>query len=40
LACAVLALVQRPPIPDLADVVGQPDVRWGLEIAAAGGLRW
>jgi magnesium chelatase family protein len=31
------AAVQPPPIPDLADVVGQPDARWGLEVAAAGG---
>ncbi|MFL6144435.1 MAG: YifB family Mg chelatase-like AAA ATPase [Labedaea sp.] len=32
----------RPPgpgadIPDLADVVGQPEARWALEVAAAGG---
>jgi len=25
------------PPPDLADVVGQPDARWALEVAAAGG---
>ncbi|MFF0145484.1 magnesium chelatase family protein [Amycolatopsis sulphurea] len=25
------------PIPDLADVVGQPEARWALEVAAAGG---
>ncbi|OXM43620.1 YifB family Mg chelatase-like AAA ATPase [Amycolatopsis alba] len=24
-------------VPDLADVVGQPDARWALEVAAAGG---
>nr|BFF03384.1 hypothetical protein GCM10020241_50590 [Streptoalloteichus tenebrarius] len=26
-----------PPRPDLADVVGQPEARWALEVAAAGG---
>lgn len=26
-----------PELPDLADVVGQPDARWALEVAAAGG---
>lgn len=26
-----------PEIPDLADVVGQPEARWALEVAAAGG---
>ncbi|MEQ0558815.1 YifB family Mg chelatase-like AAA ATPase [Amycolatopsis sp. NEAU-NG30] len=26
-----------PPVPDLADVVGQPEARWALEVAAAGG---
>ncbi|GAB3729536.1 YifB family Mg chelatase-like AAA ATPase [Amycolatopsis oliviviridis] len=30
--------VQEPPrVPDLADVVGQPEARWALEVAAAGG---
>ncbi|SFA89962.1 magnesium chelatase family protein [Amycolatopsis marina] len=27
----------EPPVPDLADVVGQPEARWALEVAAAGG---
>ena len=26
-----------PPVDDLADVVGQPEARWALEVAAAGG---
>jgi len=26
-----------PPVPDLADVMGQRQARWGLEVAAAGG---
>lgn len=26
-----------PPAPDLGDVVGQPEARWALEVAAAGG---
>ncbi|WP_372670632.1 YifB family Mg chelatase-like AAA ATPase [Amycolatopsis kentuckyensis] len=26
-----------PSVPDLADVIGQPEARWGLEVAAAGG---
>ncbi|MBB5955546.1 magnesium chelatase family protein [Saccharothrix tamanrassetensis] len=26
-----------PPGPDLSDVVGQPEARWALEVAAAGG---
>ncbi|SFW91152.1 YifB family Mg chelatase-like AAA ATPase [Amycolatopsis australiensis] len=26
-----------PHVPDLADVVGQPEARWALEVAAAGG---
>jgi len=26
-----------PAVPDLADVVGQPEARWALEVAAAGG---
>lgn len=26
-----------PRVPDLADVVGQPEARWALEVAAAGG---
>ncbi|MCU1687518.1 MAG: hypothetical protein JWQ81_8257 [Amycolatopsis sp.] len=25
------------PVPDLADVIGQPEARWALEVAAAGG---
>ncbi|MDQ0376709.1 YifB family Mg chelatase-like AAA ATPase [Amycolatopsis thermophila] len=29
---------QEPPeVPDLADVIGQPEARWALEVAAAGG---
>ncbi|AUI60778.1 YifB family Mg chelatase-like AAA ATPase [Amycolatopsis sp. BJA-103] len=29
---------QEPPrVPDLVDVVGQPEARWALEVAAAGG---
>jgi magnesium chelatase family protein len=31
------AAVEPPQVPDLADVVGQPHARWGLEVAAAGG---
>lgn len=31
------AAVEPPPVADLADVVGQPEARWGLEVAAAGG---
>jgi magnesium chelatase family protein len=31
------AEVQPPAAPDLADVVGQPEARWMLEVAAAGG---
>ncbi|NBH09483.1 YifB family Mg chelatase-like AAA ATPase [Amycolatopsis sp. SID8362] len=27
----------QPVVPDLADVVGQPEGRWALEVAAAGG---
>lgn len=27
----------RRPAPDLADVMGQPEARWALEVAAAGG---
>lgn len=26
-----------PEVPELADVLGQPEARWGLEVAAAGG---
>jgi magnesium chelatase family protein len=26
-----------PQVPDLADVMGQPEARWGMEVAAAGG---
>jgi len=26
-----------PVVPDLADVIGQPEARWALEVAAAGG---
>jgi magnesium chelatase family protein len=29
--------VEQPDIPDLADVLGQPEARWALEVAAAGG---
>lgn len=29
--------VAEPVVPDLADVVGQPEARWALEVAAAGG---
>ncbi|OXM65791.1 MULTISPECIES: YifB family Mg chelatase-like AAA ATPase [Amycolatopsis] len=31
--------VESPPpeVPDLADVLGQPEARWALEVAAAGG---
>ena len=29
--------VAPPSVPDLADVVGQPEARWALEVAAAGG---
>jgi magnesium chelatase family protein len=29
--------VAAPVIPDLKDVVGQPEARWALEVAAAGG---
>ena len=28
---------EPPHVPDLADVVGQPEARWALEVAAAGG---
>lgn len=28
---------ETPEVPDLADVVGQPEARWALEVAAAGG---
>lgn len=33
------ALPETPEeeVPDLADVLGQPEARWGLEVAAAGG---
>ena len=31
------AMVEPPTVPDLADVVGQSEARWGLEVAAAGG---
>ncbi|HEY1575004.1 MAG TPA: YifB family Mg chelatase-like AAA ATPase [Pseudonocardiaceae bacterium] len=31
-------VVTRPPnVPDLKDVIGQPEARWALEVAAAGG---
>nr|WP_042183423.1 YifB family Mg chelatase-like AAA ATPase [Kibdelosporangium sp. MJ126-NF4]CEL15508.1 MG(2+) CHELATASE FAMILY PROTEIN / ComM-related protein [Kibdelosporangium sp. MJ126-NF4]CTQ92090.1 MG(2+) CHELATASE FAMILY PROTEIN / ComM-related protein [Kibdelosporangium sp. MJ126-NF4] len=30
-------VVAREQFPDLADVVGQPEARWALEVAAAGG---
>ncbi|HKS43941.1 MAG TPA: YifB family Mg chelatase-like AAA ATPase [Amycolatopsis sp.] len=29
--------VEPPRVPDLADVLGQPEARWALEVAAAGG---
>jgi magnesium chelatase family protein len=29
--------VRAPNIPELSEVVGQPDARWALEVAAAGG---
>lgn len=29
--------VESADVPDLADVVGQPEARWALEVAAAGG---
>ncbi|MFT7839924.1 YifB family Mg chelatase-like AAA ATPase [Saccharothrix sp. BKS2] len=29
--------IEPPPGPDLADVIGQPEARWALEVAAAGG---
>jgi magnesium chelatase family protein len=28
---------EPPSVPDLADVIGQPEARWALEVAAAGG---
>lgn len=28
---------RAPVVPDLADVIGQPEARWALEVAAAGG---
>ncbi|HEX6357021.1 YifB family Mg chelatase-like AAA ATPase [Actinophytocola sp.] len=31
------ALAPPAEVPDLADVVGQPEARWALEVAAAGG---
>ncbi|SEP51678.1 YifB family Mg chelatase-like AAA ATPase [Amycolatopsis saalfeldensis] len=31
------ALPDPPAVPDLIDVVGQPEARWALEVAAAGG---
>jgi magnesium chelatase family protein len=31
------ALAPPPDGPDLADVIGQPEARWALEVAAAGG---
>lgn len=34
---AVPEAAPPPPGPDLADVVGQPEARWALEVAAAGG---
>ncbi|MEU6642301.1 YifB family Mg chelatase-like AAA ATPase [Saccharomonospora sp. NPDC046836] len=30
-------LAMPPPAPDLADVIGQPEARWAVEVAAAGG---
>jgi magnesium chelatase family protein len=32
-----LSCVTEPEAPDLADVLGQPEARWALEVAAAGG---
>jgi magnesium chelatase family protein len=34
-----VSLPEAPPteVPDLADVIGQPEARWALEVAAAGG---
>ncbi|CAM4209503.1 YifB family Mg chelatase-like AAA ATPase [Kibdelosporangium persicum] len=29
--------IPQPEVPDLADVMGQPEARWALEVAAAGG---
>jgi len=29
--------VRQPAVPDLADVIGQAEARWALEVAAAGG---
>lgn len=29
--------VEPPPVPDLADVLGQPEASWAVEVAAAGG---
>ncbi|SEF35570.1 magnesium chelatase family protein [Amycolatopsis pretoriensis] len=34
---APAAPAPAPEVPDLADVVGQPEARWALEVAAAGG---
>lgn len=34
---AVPAEAEPPTVPDLADVLGQPEARWALEVAAAGG---
>lgn len=30
-------IASQRPVPDLADVMGQPEARWALEVAAAGG---
>jgi magnesium chelatase family protein len=32
-----IAPIKEPDGPDLADVLGQPEARWALEVAAAGG---
>ncbi|MET8760613.1 YifB family Mg chelatase-like AAA ATPase [Lentzea sp. NPDC004782] len=35
-APAEVSVPPSPEVPDLADVVGQPEARWALEVAAAG----
>lgn len=32
-----LPTAEEPEAPDMADVIGQPEARWALEVAAAGG---
>jgi magnesium chelatase family protein len=34
---APIDVTDTEPVPDLVDVVGQPEARWALEVAAAGG---